>query len=529
MKKYSSELTAFIYIICFTLGLVGYLQTNEFDFISSCYNSLRLFILEFDGSVDNIPFLLNLSRFLSPIILASSIFLALKEYFNIAMLNFKIRHLSGHTIVFCNNESDINFIHKSSNTLLVTNILCDGLLLASENVNDIEKVNIEKAEKVILLHDDRTNLSYLREMKKRFSNLENITLYIKLEDNENVRMFNRFKLNTNFKKELLINPRQLFSREVFFKNPVLDYVHHNNKIPHAIISGEYENIKWLIFEIANISHYPSLQNTKITLIGYESDKQKKNLIDEFPNINEVIDFSTICKSSTSISNEDFSSLDITAIYISEKTLEESQTTASHYKRIFHSNKTNSINTSVINFGFGSIDDIYETSEFNSEFNIKYFDYKILEELNIIEHLDKYDFIAKSIHDYYKDLYGGEDWELLPESMKTSNRYQAYHTNIKLGYLGYIADISSKSDKLRIDYSKLQLDVLAQMEKRRWNAERLLNGWVYGKIRNDDLKIHPDLVPWQALDEVAKQKDRDTVSNITNTITTLGFSLTRLHE
>ena len=123
----------------------------------------------------------------------------------------------------------------------------------------------------------------------------------------------------------------------------------------------------------------------------------------------------------------------------------------------------------------------------------------------------------------------EDWESLSESMKISNRYQAYHTNIKLGYLGYIADISSKSDKLRIDYSKLQLDVLAQMEKRRWNAERLLNGWVYGKIRNDDLKIHPNLVPWQALDEVAKQKDRDTVSNITNTITTLGFNLTRIHE
>jgi len=267
MKKYTSELTAFIYIISFSLGLVGYLQTNEFDFISCCYNSLRLFILEFDGSVDNIPFLLNLSRFLSPIILASSIFMALKEYFNIALLNFKIRHLSGHTIVFCNNEADINFIHKKSNTLLVTNVLCDGLLLTSENINDIEKVNIEKAEKVILLNDDRTNLSYLKEIKKRFSDLKNITLYIKLEDNNNVRMFNRFKLNTNFKKELLINPRQLFSREVFLNNPAVDYVNHHNKVPHGLISGEYENIKWLIFEMANISHFPSLKNLKVTLIG----------------------------------------------------------------------------------------------------------------------------------------------------------------------------------------------------------------------------------------------------------------------
>jgi hypothetical protein len=529
MKKYIVELTAFTYIISFTLGLVGYLQTNEFDFISCCYNSLRLFILEFDGSVDNIPFLLNLSRFLSPLILASSILLALKEYFNMILLNFKIRHLSGHTIVFCNNESDINFIHKKSNTLLVTNVLCDGLLITSENINDIDKVNIEKAEKVILLNDDRTNLTYLKEIKKRFSNLKNITLYIKLEDNENVRMFNRFKLNTNFKKELLINPRQLFSREVFLNNPAVDFVNHHNKVPHGLIYGEYENIKWLIFEMANISHYPSLKNLKVTLIGNESEKQKEMLIDEFPNIDEVIDFSTIVKSCRSISKEDLSLLDITAIYISEKTLEESQITASHLKRIFYSNKTDSINTCVINFGFGLIDDVYETSEFNSEFNIKYFDYKILENLDIIQHLDVYDLIAKSIHDYYKDLYGGEDWESLSETMKMSNRYQAYHTIIKLGYLGYVVDVDSKSDKISIDYSQSQLDVLAQMEKRRWNAERLLSGWIYGEEKNNDLKIHNLLVPWEELDEKEKQKDRDTLANITTTITALGFSLYKIDE
>jgi hypothetical protein len=531
MKKYNSELTAFIYIISFTLGLIGYLQTNEFDFISSCYNSLRLFILEFDGSVHNIPFLLNLSRFLSPLILASSIFLALKEYFDIALLNFKIRHLSGHTIVFCKNESDINFIHKRSNTLLVTNVLCDGLSLTSENINDIEKVNIEKAEKVILLNDDRTNLSYLREIKKRFPNLKNITLYIRLEDNENVRMFNRFKLNTNFKKELLINPRQLFSREVFLNNPAVDYVNHHKKVPHALISGEYENIKWLIFEMANISHYPSLKNLKVTLIGNKSEKHKKMLIDEFPNIDQIIDFHIIVKSSTSISKEDLSLLDITAIYISEKTLEESQITASHLKRIFYSNKTDSINTCVINFGFGLIDDVYETAAFNSEFNIKYFDYKILRDLNIIQHLDDYDIISKKIHnDYYeRNPDHTVKWEDLPETMKMSNRYQAYHTNIKLGYLGYIVDVNSKADKINIVYSESQLGVLAQMEKRRWNAERLLSGWIYGEEKHPDLKIHNDLVPWEELDEIAKQKDRDTVSNITNTITALGFSLTKVDE
>ena len=55
-----------------------------------------------------------------------------------------------------------------------------------------------------------------------------------------------------------------------------------------------------------------------------------------------------------------------------------------------------------------------------------------------------DLIAKSIHDYYKDIYG-EDWESLSETMKMSNRYQAYHTElVKLGFLGYIVNIGSNA-------------------------------------------------------------------------------------
>jgi len=211
-------------------------------------------------------------------------------------------------------------------------------------------------------------------------------------------------------------------------------------------------------------------------------------------------------------------------------LEESQITASHLKRIYYSNKTDSFNTCVINFGFGLIDDVYETSEFNSEFNIKYFDYKILSYLNIIQHLDVYDVIAESIHNYYNKIHKGtEEWATLSETMKMSNRNQAYHTNIKLGYLGYAVDVKSKADKIGITYSESQLGVLAQMEKRRWNAERLLSGWIYGEERSDELRIHPLLVPWEKLDEKEKQKDRDTVANITNTITALGFSLTTVNE
>ena len=528
LEKYSTELTAFSYMTCFTLGLVGYLQTNEFDFASAFYNSLKLFTLGYD-TVDDIPLILNISRFLSPLVLASSIYIVLKEYLDKILLAFRIKQLTNHTIIFCGTELDVDILDKQGNTLFVTNALCDSLSHPSKNINDIEKVNIKKAKKIILFNDDRTNLTYLKEINKRFPQLKELNIYIKLEENENVRMFNRFKLKTNFKNVILINPRQLFSRQVVLKHPALDYVNDHKQTPHSLISGEYENIKWLIFEMANISHYPSLKNLKVTLVGNQSKDQKKRLIDEFPNIDQVIDISTIVKASNNILKDDISVLDVTAIYISEKTLEESQITASHLKRILHSNTTNSITTCVMNFGLGLIDDIYKTAEFNKNFHINYLDYKMFGDSNIIQHLDLYDGIAKSIHNYFQKLYGGKDWHNLSESIKMSNRYQAYHTNIKLGYLGYIVDIDSKGNKIDLMYTESQLNVLAKIEKRRWNAERLLGGWIYGEERNNELRIHNLLVPWEKLNEIEQQKDRDTILNITNTINSLGYSITKFED
>ncbi|RLD25339.1 MAG: Ryanodine receptor Ryr, partial [Bacteroidetes bacterium] len=53
----------------------------------------------------------------------------------------------------------------------------------------------------------------------------------------------------------------------------------------------------------------------------------------------------------------------------------------------------------------------------------------------------------------------------------------------------------------------------EVEHRRWNAEQLLNGWVYGEMRNNELKIHDNIVPYAELTDRIKQYDRDAVINI----------------
>jgi len=67
-----------------------------------------------------------------------------------------------------------------------------------------------------------------------------------------------------------------------------------------------------------------------------------------------------------------------------------------------------------------------------------------------------------------------------------------------------------------------VELLAEVEHRRWNAEQLLNGWIYGKERNNALKIHDNIVPYKKLSEPIKDYDRDAVINIPLILASVGL-------
>ena len=66
--------------------------------------------------------------------------------------------------------------------------------------------------------------------------------------------------------------------------------------------------------------------------------------------------------------------------------------------------------------------------------------------------------------------------------------------------------------------------MAKMEHDRWMNEKIAKGWVYGKKRNDELKIHDCLLNWNELDEKTKDLDRNTVSIIPELLTKVGFAV-----
>jgi hypothetical protein len=66
--------------------------------------------------------------------------------------------------------------------------------------------------------------------------------------------------------------------------------------------------------------------------------------------------------------------------------------------------------------------------------------------------------------------------------------------------------------------------LAENAHEVWAQERLAQGWTYGPQRNDTLRQHPSLVPYQQLPESEKVYDRNTAMQTLKAIIALGYRI-----
>lgn len=60
----------------------------------------------------------------------------------------------------------------------------------------------------------------------------------------------------------------------------------------------------------------------------------------------------------------------------------------------------------------------------------------------------------------------------------------------------------------------------------WAKSRMEQGWKWGPQRDDELKTHPDLVPYNELSEELKDYDRSTSMETIKLILKLGFKITK---
>ena len=132
-----------------------------------------------------------------------------------------------------------------------------------------------------------------------------------------------------------------------------------------------------------------------------------------------------------------------------------------------------------------------------------------------------DRLARRIHEEYQRmrLSQGADaqadpslgaWEALPETLRRSNYSQADAVVRSLGALGYSIVGRPDGPVAPVTLPGPVVERLAEMEHGRWNAERLLDGWRWGPVRDVERKLSPHIVPWSRLPEAIREYDRNAV-------------------
>ncbi len=144
-------------------------------------------------------------------------------------------------------------------------------------------------------------------------------------------------------------------------------------------------------------------------------------------------------------------------------------------------------------------------------------------------------LARKIHEEYRlaiqDSVIANDpamatWEELPEGFKESNAQQADHINEKLHKIGYTVHEVNDREITLVAFTENEIELLAEIEHGRWNAERLLEGWIWAKKKNVIRKQSPYLVRWSILPEEVKDWDRALVRKIPELLKSVNLEILR---
>jgi len=136
-----------------------------------------------------------------------------------------------------------------------------------------------------------------------------------------------------------------------------------------------------------------------------------------------------------------------------------------------------------------------------------------------------DFLARKIHEAWQSVEAadrrannqptavGKTWELLSEENRESNREAADHLWAKLRALGYELSevpegtVAPPPSGDLVHELRVREEELARAEHARWMTWRILKGWRWGAVRDNEKKLHPDICDYDQLSNATKEKDR----------------------
>jgi hypothetical protein len=362
---------------------------------------------------------------------------------------------------------------------------------------------------------------------------------------------------------------ELASRQVLDRSP-LDFERiqpGGATVVHLIIFGFGPVGQQMALQAVKIGHFANFQKMHVTVIERERSSRPHRFLERYPKFAEICDFKLVDLKLGTDSVDDVNPVpqlrslipvkagvkELTTVALSWDTSSETASgERDMFQRLEADDPTNlraalglaeDVKSPTIRFlvfqtrttGFGAL---FPTEGRGEAIGHRMHAFGTLEEVCSLTTLlhEREDAIAKVLHQIWFDnqiTQGNAPgsnpalflWDRLPERFKESNRQAADHIVVKLRAVGYRVD-RLRQDQLRV--TKLdeddQVDLMAQMEHQRWCAEKLLQGYVYGDLRDDVAKTQPYLVPWDKLMHDVQDYDRQQVRGIPGALYLAGYGI-----
>lgn len=142
--------------------------------------------------------------------------------------------------------------------------------------------------------------------------------------------------------------------------------------------------------------------------------------------------------------------------------------------------------------------------------------------------DELETVAQAYHELYRrsspaGSVAATPWTELSEDDRAANRASAEAVLGHVADMGYEA-VRSEGPVVAAPIPPDVVEAASIREHDRWAAFKRSQGWRHGPVRDPTARTHPDLVPWAALDEPTREKDRVRMRIIPDLLATVGVEL-----
>ncbi len=303
------------------------------------------------------------------------------------------------------------------------------------------------------------------------------------------------------------------------------------KTPHLVILGFGKMGQSIALQTAKTAHYASDKPARVTIIDREATSLEQVFLGRYPR------YSELC--ATQFIQADISSAVVIADLIHwarnpntrltvAVCLDEDGECLAAAMHLATQLREATLPIHVRMSEATGLASLFEAPEFTSEWLACIKPFALIRNTCRIDMVmkDKLDTLARAIHEAFRASQLQEEkppseqsrypWERLAPIYRDSNRQQADHIPVKLRAIGCKV-VSEKEPGIPVtEFTQSEMDLLARMEHRRWNAERFLAGWEKGECpreKKEEWRLNPHLVPWEELQDDIRDYDRQAVRQI----------------